>query len=282
MIGFLLFENIHNKKDIASSRIRGRWLIKYWPEAEEYVYGKKYDVVIYQKAYLTDHARNFDGIKILDLCDPDWVDVSNFREMIDLVDAITVCTPAFKEFLQQITNKPIVVIPDRMDIEHYKEKKIHRNIAREVVWHGYAHNSYVLKQVVNTLNKYNLGISIISNEPVTLGSFGISLDGKKVQERYTKWDLETFNSEFIKSDICILPPVWKPNDRFKSNNKILTSWALGVPVAQNSEELERFLDPVERQKEADLRWQEIKEKWDVKQSVKEMKVLIEQLQAKKI
>ena len=64
----LTFEQFHGRKNLGSSRIRGHWLIDNWDEVELFKQGKKYDFVIYQKAYFIEHAKIFKGIKILDLC----------------------------------------------------------------------------------------------------------------------------------------------------------------------------------------------------------------------
>ena len=50
-IGILTFEQFQGRQNIGSSRIRVKWPLKYWENAEEFVMGQKYDVVIYQKAY---------------------------------------------------------------------------------------------------------------------------------------------------------------------------------------------------------------------------------------
>jgi len=73
--GILLFEKWHGKENIGSSRIRGHWLVKYWSEVEPrdmelelFKQGAKYDFVIFQKVYWLDFVKEFNGIKILDLC----------------------------------------------------------------------------------------------------------------------------------------------------------------------------------------------------------------------
>ena len=276
-IGYFLWEKIHNRKDIASSRVRGHWMIKYWPEAEILVYGKKYDTIIYQKAYQVEHAKRFDGIKILDECDPSWVEYQPLREMIEYVDAITCPTEVMADLFRQMTDKPVVVIPDRQDMEYCKCKKVHKGRAKEVVWHGYAHNSYVLSQTMMALSRLELDISIISNEMINLDSMSESYTGEKINDRFTKWNVDTFCQEFIKSDICLMPPVWKPNDRFKSSNKTTLAWSLGMPVATNAEELEKFMDEGERIKEAEKNLKIIQEQYRIEQSVEQMKNLIKQI-----
>ena len=275
MIAFYLFSVVHNKLDTASSRIRGEWLMKYWPESEPIKFGKKYSAVIYQKVYEVPHAKVFDGVKILDICDPDWNhNKEPFIEMIEEVDAVTTSTERLQQAIQGWTTKPVVCIPDRHDLEAFKEKKIHRKKAKEVVWFGYSHNAGPLKAVREYLIKHNLGLSIISDAPVILSERS---EGINLTERFTKWNLETVNQEIIKSDFVIMPGSKDPNSRFKSNNKTVHSWLLNMPVATSVEELERFIDPVERAKEADEKYKFARENYDVKLSVKEMKELIGRL-----
>ncbi len=71
-IGICSMEKFDSRtfNSVGSSRIRVRWLLPYWLEAEEYVIGKKYDILIFQKVYWESFKKNgnFKGIKILDLC----------------------------------------------------------------------------------------------------------------------------------------------------------------------------------------------------------------------
>lgn len=275
-IGFLLYESVHNQKDAASSRIRGKWLIKYMPEAEEFCYGQKYDAVIFQKVYLTEYAKMFKGIKIFDLCDPDWVLREPVRQMIELCDACTVPTEAFKEFLSEVTDKPIYVIPDRHDLAYFRKQKKHKGRAKEVVWYGYKHNSHVLKSVIDSLKRYKLGLSIITEEYVMIA------DAKEgLKERWTKWDLKTVNKEVQKSDIVIMPGSMRPNDRFKSNNKTINAYLLGMPVANCAEDLKKFLFAEERQKEADKNYEIARKEYDVRSSVKQLRDIIEEIKCQK-
>jgi len=272
--GIILFETVHSKKDTASSRIRGRWLMNYWPELTEYVNGQKYNFIIYQKSYLVKHAKLYDGIKIFDVVDPDWVQGQAIKNMIDNVDAITCSTEPLAQFLRQLTDKPVVVIPDRQDLSFFKEKKIHQGKAKEVVWYGYSHNASAVKVVKKSLIRFGLNISIISDKPMSI----FTKDDRTIcQERYTQWKLETVNQEIIKSDIVIMPSSTNPNFRYKSNNRITNAWALRMPVAHTVEDLKRFIDPIEREKEAEMRYNEVLDKYDVRQSVEEFKQLIKRL-----
>ena len=281
-IGFLLYENIIGNKNAASSRIRGKWLIKYWPEAEEFVYGRKYEVVIYQKCYPVDHAKLFKGIKILDLADPDHTIREPIIEMMRYCDAMTVSSEALRDFYQTMIDKPVVFIDDRQDLEYLKEKKQHKGRAKEVVWYGYSHNSHVLKAVLPSLERLKLGLSIISDSMTTVTAYSKERREKRVKERWIKWNLDKVNREIIKSDIVIMPSSMKPNDRFKSLNKTTNAWALGMPVANTADDLEKFLSEEARKKEAEKNLKIVKEKFDVRISVQEMKDLINKLKNDKL
>ena len=274
-IGFYLYSDFHSKPETASSRIRGDWLIKYWPEAEKWHFGRKYDVCVYQKVYEVRHAKIFKGIKILDVCDPDWNQTKEpFIEMIEETDAVTCSTEELKKSLEQWTKKPVIVIKDRHDLEYFKEKKIHRGRAKEVCWFGYSHNSKPLKVVRKYLTQYDLAISIISDQPVLLSE---QEAGINIHERFTKWNLNTVNAEIIKSDFVVMPGSRDPNHRFKSNNKTIHSYLLNMPVATSVEEFERYLDPKNRQEDSDKNYKMARREYDIRLSVKEMKELTERL-----
>lgn len=277
-VGFLLYSKIHNKPDTASSRIRGDWLIKYWEGAEQFQYGQKYDAVIFQKAYLLDYAKTYKGIKILDICDPDHMQY-DITEMMQECDAMTVSSDTLRDYYSQITDKPVITIKDRHDLEYFREKKVHIGKAREIVWYGYSHNAFVLKSVRAFLVKYNLGINVISDQPVILSDKDLGYD---IKERFTKWDITTVNREIVKSDFTIIPGSNDPNSRFKSNNRTVNSWLLKMPVATDVQQLERFLDPIERKKEAEKNYEIAIRDYDVRISVKEMEELINNIRKEKV
>lgn len=252
---------------VGSSRIRGAWVRKYFPQIEEFQLGQKYDVMIYQKAYWKEHMQAFKGIKIFDICDPDWMEGRPITEVIDLVDAVTVPTVALQNFLMQLTDKPVVVIPDRIDPEeHTPVKEQHIGRARSVVWFGYASNQVVLDQPRDFLKNQLLSLVVISTENYQKADVNI------------KWNYETINEEITKHDMVIMPDYSMDlRHRFKSPNKTLTSWALKMPVAVTPEDVLKFMKEEERQKEADLRYNEVMTKHHVKQSGPEYMALIERL-----
>jgi len=275
-VGFLLFDQFHGRKDTGSSRIRGHWLIKNWPNAELFKQGQKYDVVIYQKAYFVDHARaDKHSIKILDLCDPDFLHWGHrVREMIEEMNAVTTSTESLAEAIRHFTDKPVKCIPDRIDPEfHQGELKVHENRAEWVVWFGYSTGFDMLKPVLSFLKKNKLGLIVISDNAFFMPTAYV--DDIKIANY--PWDIKTINDHIKEADMVINPQSTAGKWKYKSNNKTLTGWALGMPVATTVEELERFIDPEERRKEVELRQKELREKWLISKSVKEYKELITDL-----
>lgn len=268
-VAFLTFAKWHQRPGTGSSRIRAEWLINHWPESEVFQQGKEYRTVIFQKTYWPEYVRKFEGIKILDLADPDYLDTVPIKEIIDNCDAVTTSTEALAEAMRQFTDKPVQCIPDRVDLNVHNVQKRHRGRAKKVCWFGYSHNAVLLDRTIPTLRKRGLKLKVISN-------FRPPYQKADENIRYPKKDDE-FNKEVLSCDFVLMPQDDRPRGKYKSNNKTIISWSLGMPVATNPQEVERFLDPDERKKEAELRLKEVKERWNVELSVIEYKRLIANL-----
>lgn len=275
-IGVLTFEQYEGRKDIGSSRIRGKWLVNHWPEAELFVQGKKYDVVIYQKAYWVEHAKTFDGIKILDVCDPDFLHFGyRTMETLQYVDAVTTSTEALATAFRQFTDKPVLCIPDRIDLELFPHKKVHKGKASSAVWFGYSSNFEMITPALLALNRLDLRLIVVADKPFGAQSqVHVPVDNEK-------WKDADYQQKILFGDIAINPQKKTGKWQFKSNNKTLMAWALGLPVANDDKDLERFMDEGERIKEANLRGEELKQKWDIRLSVADYQGLINQIKASK-
>lgn len=273
MIRFQTFEQYHGRKQIGSTRIRVHNLLKFWDEADLYKYGEMADVMIFQKVYCTyDYKlpKTYPGITILDCCDLDWNDTPDIhiKETIDAVDAVAVPTKNLQKLLQQMTDTPIKLIKDRFIIEDFPPQKIHRGRLRSVVWFGYAHNADVLKFALPSLEKRGLKLTVISNQDPFLG---------KLNDDYTfkKYNQETIYSEMQKHDLCILPKGFRPQDRYKSENRTVIAQLCGLPVAETAEDLDNLVEGSARNKAVNNVYDKLKLEYDVRKSVKEYKELIE-------
>lgn len=273
-VGVLTFEQYQGKKNLGSSRIRGHWLVDNWPEAELFVQGKKYDAVIYQKAYMVEHAKRFDGVKILDLCDPDFLHWGyKTKEMLDAVDIVTTSTEALAEAYQAFTDKPVVCVPDRIDLSQFQVAKTHNGDAKTVVWYGYSHNFDVLKPVVPILKRLKLDLMVISD-----GGFMGQAGYNDVEIKNLPFSWDTIQTDLLDADIVLNPQSKKGKWKYKSNNKTIMAWALGLPVADDVESLERFIKADARTEEQVLRNKELRDKWDIAHSVQQYKELIESVE----
>lgn len=282
-VGIILFEQFYGKAEIGSSRIRGRWLAKYWPEAEVSKIGGRYDVIIFQKVYWIEYAEMIreqrpETILILDLCDADFLHWGyRVKQMIDLCDAVTTSTIELAKYITQLTTKPVWCIPDRLDLETFNlPPKEHSGDAKIAAWYGYSENFAMLDSCINALirNKFtDLIVVASSRQPYQLpaGASG------KIRLTNYPWNVKTVNADLQRADIVLNPQTKYGRFKFKSNNKTIAAWALGLPVATTPEELVKFIPEQARKEEVEKRLKEVKEKWDVKLSVESYKNLINEI-----
>lgn len=276
MTGFVTFEKASNRDrgSTGSTRIRSTWVHKYWPEAEEWIIGRKYDALIFQKVYWDEMMENFKGVKILDMCDPDWMEGRDVMQHAHLVDAITTSTEPLAEYMRKIVpGKLVKCIPDRIDLKaHTTIKKTHRKKFNNLVWFGYAHNAHYLEPTFDYLEGKTL--TIYSDTMINPPS------GCKVELKWKKYEYKKLHSKLIEFDAALMPVRSDYKAQFKSNNKRLTCKALGLPIIEVPEDLERLKDKQSREESAKIGLKEIKDKWNCKLSVQEYKDIIKQCQKK--
>lgn len=278
-IGFLTFEKYQQKRNIGSSRIRARWvweqINRLYPEkyqAEEFIIGKKYDVVIFQKAYWIEYAKQFKGLKILDLCDPDWMHWAySVKEMIDEVDVVTCSSQALVDYVKNLTHKPVILIPDRLDLSIYKETKKHRGDLKTVAWYGYSHNFPALTYAIKALDNRNLELIVVSEN-----SYSLPVGIKNVKLTNFKWNENTVNRDLLRADAVLNPKYSKGRFKYKSDNKTVNAWALGLPVLQSDEDFDTFKSEEVRNAFAKEILNVVKQQYDVSESAKQFIDIIEE------
>lgn len=283
-VALLPWEKMDNRKfnSVGSSRIRMRWLLPYWKEAEEYIIGKKYEVMIFQKVYWKEMMTSFEGIKILDLCDPDWLEGKPVFEFVDLADAVTTSTPALAAYIKKLRpdKKHVLCIPDRVYMpEAVPVKSNYGDKLQKVVWFGYAHNARYLQSTFNELITRGLELICVSEAEIDIPYMYRS--HLKVQN--IPFNYASLNRELIKADAVLLPDPAEMDERgkYKSNNKVLQAWSLGLPVIRLPEDLDAFSSAAAREEEGKKRRKEVEELWDCKISVTEYQNLIEEIRKEK-
>lgn len=277
-VGIFSFAQKHNRSydKCGSSILRAKWMWENWPDAEEYVEGRKYDVVIFQKVWWPEMLKIHTGIKILDLCDPEWLQSRwPIVEIAHQVDAIVVSSKGLKDGLEMIIPKdvcPIIWIDDRMDLKFGNGfTKIHKGDAKRVAWYGYRHNGQqALPQVLPTLKALNLHLHIVSENKLDFG-------GYEDMTTYAEFDWNTLPFELMSCDIVLNPPIASPYSMYKSKNKTYLAWMLGLPVAHNGDELRSFLIEESRIKEGKRVSELVKKEYTIEKSIEEYKNLIEEL-----
>lgn len=271
-IGFILCEDFWQRKNIGSSRIRGHWVIKYLNriegvEAENFVQGKQYDVLVFQKVYWKEMAKEFKGLRIFDACDPDWLDGAEMVSMLKNIDIVTVSSLKLKEDIEKFTDKPVYYIPDREDLEILPPVKQHdiNKEAEKVVWFGYNGNFEVLDPVIDSLVSMGLKLKVISDGRYE--NFDLKVEN-------VKWNIETVDKEIQEADIALLPKMNKGRFAYKSDNKKTHALALGVPVAENLADLKRLMSGKARQEEIENKAKTVRDDYNVERSAKELVEII--------
>ena len=275
-VRYLTYSMFHNKDPIVGSDfIRVEQLMKYWPEAKLYKYGENPDVMVFTKvfsAYDYKFPNHFENIKILDICDPMWLEGLDVAETARNMDAVTCSTQALTDFMQQLTNSPCYFVPDRWDVDLLPKPIEHTQKAKTIVWFGYSHNAALLKPALRTINELGLNLKVISNDDPVIHRF----DSKPKEEYYqfVKYDNATLVKELQTADFALLPVDYRPIGRFKSNNRTTHAVLAGLPVATDGDSLRQFIEPEARQKYMLEHYDIIKSEYDVRKSVDEMKKII--------
>lgn len=279
MIRFFTYPLFHGKTEqVGSTFIRVAQVIKYWDEAEVYRYGENPDCLIFQKVFVhPDYTfpEHFKGKKILDICDPMWVDNYEVVRTCNAMDAITVPTEALATFIKQFHNN-VHVIPDRYDMEILPKPKQHKGKAKTVVWFGYSHNSETLRPALRLIEELKLKLIIISNDDPIFNQYS-----KRPKDEWYKYlkhgDEHEIYEQLQLADFAILPDGNRPVDVFKSNNRTIRANLAGLPVAKTADEVREFLDPDNRRKWFVKNYDTIKEEYNVVKSVEQYKDIINEI-----
>jgi len=279
-VRYFSFSKYHNKRPpTGSTFIRMIQMEKYWSEFKEYTYGENPDVLIFQKVYCSADYKfpaQFEKKKILDICDPDWLIGNAVKETVDAVDAITCSTNRMKEFIEQMTDKPVVVIPDRFDLSVLPEPKEHISNSKKAVWFGYVHNAEAIKYGIKALEENGIELTVISNEDPFAYKWA---SNENYKELYTfkKYNEATIYDDLKEADFAFLPALIRPEYEFKSNNRTIKANLVGLPVVYDSASLNEYSDVKNRKKFVDNHVDEIKVKYDIRNSVEQYKELISEI-----
>jgi hypothetical protein len=277
-VGVVTFARDNNVPHAGSTRIRVTWPLKYWHEAEEFEIGRRYDVLVFQKAYWLEYTARFRGVRILDLCDPDFLhDGGRCRLMMDACDAITCSSPALTDHVAGLTRTPVRYIPDRLDLDAVAEPvKQHAGDTQTVAWYGYSHNYEMLDTAIPALLRLGVRRLVVIADEGRRYTLPPEACGR-IELTTRTWAAASVCADLLEADVVLNPRAEHGVWRFKSNNKSILAWALGLPVAHDEAELARLMTADERRAEADRRRAEVLATCDVRRSVEEYRALIDEL-----
>lgn len=230
--------------------------------------------IVYNFEVEDDNSYVVDGV-IVHNCDPDFLHWGyQTKAMICEVDAVTCATKKLAEEVRHFTKKPVIYIPDRVDLESFNPIVQSNEDAKVVGWFGYSHNFCMIDPVANYLVKNNLKLIVISNN-----NYRLPTGCKGLEFESIKFNWNTLEEDFkkYKVDFLLNPKSKNGKWKFKSDNKSYIGWAMGYPVAYDLDDLINFIKPENRLLEIELRKKELMEKYDVKLSIDDFKTLINKI-----
>jgi hypothetical protein len=250
-----------------SVRIRCRWVANYWPGAivnEDPPDVARYDLVVFQKAYAGARVRRLiraaaerrdrgSCLLAFDLCDPEFMSPKQERLLLEVLPAFdfgVAPTRPLADWLAQYL--PACVVPDRVDLTEVDtmQAAVWRDTAAPtLVWAGYESALPMLEEMLPAIAGLGLEVRRLAvGRPVAF---------------------EDFWRQVVEHDILLNPRPERAPWHYKSDNKTVIAWALGVPVARTPDELRALVDPARRRAEIDIRRREVRRLWDVRLSVRE-------------
>jgi len=263
----------------ASVRFRAQWPAKYMVDGECFDGSQRmsdFNAFVFQKFYLTGKARSLahafrDAGHILafDLCDADWLLSDDHRTrlltILPVMHFAVATTEPIAEWLRGWL--PTYVIPDRLDLAVHTERHIPQNREPRLIWFGNSANLTTLEQMWPTVCGLGLSLTILADRLIP------PWDERPVL--FVPWTLEGANAVIADHDVALNPRMETGHFAFKSDNKTLTAWALGVPVAKMPEQLMGLMDFELRKLESSARLMEVVAHHDVRISARQWASLFE-------
>lgn len=239
-----------------STRVHYYYYLNNLPDGYEWErHSKEYGDVLYVQKLADDNTIKIakkakrKGVPVVYDCDDNPYEKPGKRRvtMLKLADAVTTDTEYRGEQLKMASGiKHCYVIPECIDYWDMIKKVEIRDRMESLVTFGNNSNT------VNAL-KY---LKYVDLEKRHINSKPISGAGN-----FVKWKLNTFVSEFCKSDVCFLAH----NDDLKSNLKLLVSMYMGMPtIVTNTRYYKKTL------KKIGLKWMVAKEPKDIVKLLKKL------------
>lgn len=230
----------------ASSRFRIWWPAEHMPDADVTTMDdvrtrgvsdvSGYETIVIQKHGMVDLQREWrrQGKTVIwDACDPMWwFSPDAVRAIVAEVDAVTVSTPGLVDDFQSWNGygPRAYLLPDRLNLDHYEYQRAHQAVSPvRFIWYGVSVNRVSLAGAWANLSR--LAANGVPIELTLFDNGGSSLSfGNELPVYWQEWSLGHENKVIAAHDIALLPPYPGPWGQVKSNNKVLTAAACGLPV----------------------------------------------------
>lgn len=158
-----------------------------------------------------------------------------YKSVIDLVDRCIVPSSAMAHLLSNFYDGPITVIEDAIEISSQPVKKSVMSLSPTALWFGHASNINFLIDFINLSDFLMSGCNLIvlSNEQ-GLDIFSRSslrlIDPQQIH--LGLWSIELMLNAASVADFSIIPSdLSNPRKLGVSSNRLITSFALGLPTA---------------------------------------------------
>jgi hypothetical protein len=157
-----------------------------------------------------------------------------YKSALPLIDFAVAPSYHMMDLLQKHWHGPVKVIYDPFEVR-IVEPKTKFNSVKKLLWFGHGSNlpylTDYLKNKTNSTDQYQL--IILSNKAAIEAHFSRSFSIKNnIIMNFGEWSLENMISAAKVADGCIIPS--NPSDPRKSgasSNRLITSFALGLPTA---------------------------------------------------
>ena len=150
-----------------------------------------------------------------------------------MVDGIVASNQALADDLAEFSGREVHVIPDRLNLDHFHTQREHRDTTPvRFIWFGlYCNRVSLASAWVNLVRVNAMGhpvtLTIMDNRP---DKSWVEELGSELPIAYIQWQLNREVAMIAQHDVALLPPYPGPWGRVKSDNKMLTAGACGVPA----------------------------------------------------
>jgi hypothetical protein len=284
-----------------------------------------YKIVVIQKDYYKKESVDFvrhlkdNGIKVIvDICDNDFYNPHGYPEpeciadrlsrIVKISDCVTVSTP---ELEKTVSDCKVVVIDDFIDYRssgaffNFRFPSSFKSRSLRLVWYG---NNRIeprsgiqsgivdLQEIIVDLEELHqdlpISLTVISNDRSLFDQY---VSSALFPTQFSEWKYSSFERKFKDNDVCILPISVNPFSICKTNNRVVLSLLMGLPVVADKipsyEEFNEFilfanwkeslrqyaLDPKLRKAHVEAARKHILEKYKPEKIVSQWQMLFDEL-----